>query len=80
MLKVFNYLINLIVTCYCAHENGATPNNGIMCASLDFTEPEGSGFCGSDEVCTGTTEDNFLAVDVSNKGDLCTKGKFQYYY
>ena len=86
MLKVFNYLINLIVKCYCANENGASPNNGITCEGISYFEgmagtmTDSSAFCASDQVCTGTTENNIDAVDVSNKGDLCTKGKFQYYY
>ena len=59
--------------CYCAHKNGETPKNGIVCktaAGKVWTD----GYCASDETCTGPTSSDTCNEWIlrNKKGDLCT--------
>lgn len=59
--------------CYCEHENGKNPNNGIMCKT-----PTGSAsriaHCASEETCTGPTSGDECSLWPlrPKKADLCT--------
>lgn len=77
MLNNFKYFINLIVAkCYCEHQDGAMPDNGILCSKGGNVER--IAYCSTDEKCTGTTDPEATdAANETNYGVLCTKGKFQ---
>ena len=60
--------------CYCAHDNGITPKNGIMCGyyGKKFEQKE---YCASVEQCSGATRDDPVSswVIADKKGDLCSE-------
>ena len=59
--------------CYCEHDNGITPKNGIMCGNYG-KKFEQDGYCASEEQCSGGTRDDPVSswVTADNKGDLCS--------
>ena len=54
--------------CYCEHDNGSTPDNGIMCGLDD--EYQRVGYCAATQSCTGTTSASD-GVDYLSRADLC---------
>ena len=66
------FFIDASLKCYCEHKNGATGKNGIMCGKDGRYQR--TGYCSSDEWCTGTVNAHDAVVPELNKAELCTKG------
>ena len=63
-------LCSLANICYCEHPNERAPLNGIMCGDPTRGNYKRTGYCQSNERCTGPTDPN-QGIDANLKKQLC---------